>query len=63
MNSTNAHAILAQTPYDFNGGEICTSFGTLHNIHVLLQHVDRSILNKRRFDTQGPMKWQVLTLD
>jgi hypothetical protein len=41
MNSTDARAILAQTPYDFNGGEICTSIGTLHNIHVL-QHVDRS---------------------
>jgi hypothetical protein len=41
MNSSDARAILAQTPYDFNGGEICMSVGTLHDIHVL-QHVDRS---------------------
>jgi hypothetical protein len=61
MNSTDAHAILAQTPYDFNGGEIFTSVGTLHNIHVL-QYV-QSILNERRFNTQEPMKWQVPTLD
>jgi hypothetical protein len=43
MNSTDAHAILAQIPYDFNGGEICTSVGTLHNI-LVRQHV-QSILN------------------
>jgi hypothetical protein len=63
MNSTDAHAILAQTAYDFNGGEICMSVGTLRNIHVR-QHV-QSILNERRFDTstQGPMKWQIPTLD
>jgi hypothetical protein len=30
MNSSNAHAILAKIPYDFNGGEIFTSVGTLH---------------------------------
>jgi hypothetical protein len=30
MNSSDARAILAQTPYDFNGGEICMSVGTLH---------------------------------
>jgi hypothetical protein len=39
MNSSDARAILAQIPCDFNGGEICTSVGTLHNEHVL-QHVD-----------------------
>jgi hypothetical protein len=32
MNSSDARAILALAPYDFNGGEICTSVGTLHNI-------------------------------
>jgi hypothetical protein len=35
MNRSDTHAILAQLPYDFNGGEICTSVGTLHNIHVI----------------------------
>jgi hypothetical protein len=54
MNSTNARAILTQTPYDFNGGEICTSIGTLHNMQCETQHV-QLILNERRFNTQGPM--------
>jgi hypothetical protein len=40
MASADARAILAQIPYDFYGGEICTSVGTRH---------DRSIiLNERR---------------
>jgi hypothetical protein len=43
MNSSKARAILTQIPLHFNGGEICMSIGTLHNIHVR-QHVDRSYL-------------------
>jgi hypothetical protein len=38
MNSSDARAILAQTPCDFNGGEICMSFGTWHNILLVRQH-------------------------
>jgi hypothetical protein len=51
MNSSDTPAILAQASYDFNGGEICTSIGTLHNIlvrqhvqSILNGHVDRSII-------------------
>jgi hypothetical protein len=44
MNSTNAHAILAQTPYVFNGGEICTSISTQHNI--LVRQYVQLIFNK-----------------
>jgi hypothetical protein len=50
MASANAHAILAQIPCDFNGGEICTSVSTLHNIHVI-KHVDRGLINQRWIDT------------
>jgi hypothetical protein len=32
MNSSDARAILAQIPCDFNGGEICMSIRTLHHI-------------------------------
>jgi hypothetical protein len=35
VNSSNPHAILVKIPCDFKGGEICTSVGTLHNIHVI----------------------------
>jgi hypothetical protein len=35
-NSSDARAILAQIPCDFNGGEICRSVGTQHNIHVFV---------------------------
>jgi hypothetical protein len=32
MASADGHASLAQTPYDFYGGENCKVVGTLHNI-------------------------------
>jgi hypothetical protein len=32
MASADSHASLAQTPYDFYGGENCKVVGTLHNI-------------------------------
>jgi hypothetical protein len=70
MASVDAWAILAQIPYDFYGGEICTSVDTLHNIHVI-HNVD-SILNEcvchcrySRYvwiNTQGSMIWTVPTL-
>jgi hypothetical protein len=54
MASANAQAILAQIPNDFYGGEICTSVGTLHNIHVL-QYVDHQYSMNAcvTVDTQG----------
>ena len=40
MNSCcDAHAILARNTCDFNGGEICVSVGTVHNI-VRLSKID-----------------------
>jgi hypothetical protein len=32
MASADGHASLAQTPYDFYGGDNCKVVGTLHNI-------------------------------
>jgi hypothetical protein len=54
MASANAQAILAQIPNDFYGGEICTSIGTRHDIHVL-QYVDHQYSTNAcvTVDTQG----------
>jgi hypothetical protein len=66
MNSSDAHATIAQTPCDFNGGEICTSVGTLHNISCAIDMwIDTQracgsiilVLNERQIDSQGSMMY------
>jgi hypothetical protein len=42
MNSANAHAILAQITCYLNGGENCTSIGTVHSI-LLVEYVDQHV--------------------
>jgi hypothetical protein len=66
MNNSDTRAILAQIPYDFYGGEICTIVGTLNNIlvrqhvqstcgSILNGHVDQYSMGMWGIDTQGSM--------